>query len=141
MQIGVESSRAVENKRVYVVDSNDVSGMALQFMLADEMECNVYEDVQTALDWAENRPPNVILLGEALLQSDGVDIVGRFKAAIADVRMLVVCVDPQAEHVKAALAAGAASTIVKPLTVETVRRKVDAQLGRRVNLAIPVVQG
>ena len=139
MQIGVDTQRAVENKRVYVVDSNDVSAMALQFMLADEMECNVYEDVQTALDWAENRPPQLILLGEALLQSDGVDIVGKFKAAIADVRLLVVCANAEAEHVKAAIAAGAASAIVKPLTVETVRRKVDAQIGRRAPLDIAVV--
>ena len=141
MQIGVDTQRAVENKRVYVVDSNDVSAMALQFMLADEMECNVYEDVQTALDWAENRPPQLIVLGEALLQSDGVNIVGKFQAAIADVRLLVVCANPEAEHVKEALAAGVASTIVKPLTVETVRRKVDAQLGRRAALNIPVVLG
>jgi DNA-binding response OmpR family regulator len=141
MQIGVDTQRAVENKRVYVVDSNEVSAMALQFMLADEMECNVYEDVQTALDWAENRPPQLILIGEALLQSDGVGIVGKFKAAIADVRLLVVCANAEAEHVKEAIAAGAASAIVKPLTVETVRRKVDAQLGRRAALNIPVVLG
>jgi len=141
MQIGVDTQRAVENKRVYVVDSNDVSAMALQFMLADEMECNVYEDVQTALDWAENRPPQLILIGEALLQSDGVGIVAKFKAAIADVRLLVVCANAEAEHVKDAIAAGASSAIVKPLTVETVRRKVDAQLGRRAALNIPVVLG
>jgi len=141
MQIGVDTQRAVENKRVYVVDSNDVSAMALQFMLADEMECNVYEDVQTALDWAENRPPQLILIGEALLQSDGVGIVAKFKAAIADVRLLVVCANAEAEHVKDAITAGASSAIVKPLTVETVRRKVDAQLGRRAALNIPVVLG
>ncbi|WP_085314610.1 response regulator [Derxia lacustris] len=141
MQIGVDTARAVENKRVFVVDSNDVTGMALQFMLADEMECNVYEDVQTALDWAENRPPQVILLGEALLLSDGVDIVGKFKAAIPEVRILLVTADAAAEHVKAGIAAGAASSIVKPLTVEAVRRKVDAQLGRRAALSIPVAQG
>jgi len=141
MQIGVDTQRAVENKRVYVVDSNDVSAMALQFMLADEMECNVYEDVQTALDWAENRPPQLILIGEALLQSDGVGIVAKFKAAIADVRLLVVCANAEAAHVKDAITAGASSAIVKPLTVETVRRKVDAQLGRRAALNIPVVLG
>jgi DNA-binding response OmpR family regulator len=141
MQIGVETSRAVENKRVFVVDSNDVAAMALQFMLADEVECHVYEDVQTALDWAENRPPQLLLLGEALLLSDGTEIVGRFKAAVAGLRLLVVCADAQAAHVQAALAAGAQSTIVKPLTVEAVRRKVDTQLGRRAVLAIPVVPG
>jgi len=141
MQIGVDTQRAVENKRVFVVDSNDVTGMALQFMLADEMECNVYEDVQTALDWAENRPPQVILLGEALLEAEGAEVIGKFKAAIADVRILLVVTDANAEFVKAGIAAGAASTIVKPLTVEGVRRKVDAQLGRRAALSISVVQG
>ena len=38
MQIGVETSKAVENKRVFVVDSDEITRAALQFMLHDENE-------------------------------------------------------------------------------------------------------
>ena len=38
MQIGVETSRAVENKRIFVVDDDEIIRAALQFMLHDEYE-------------------------------------------------------------------------------------------------------
>ena len=37
MQIGVDTQRAVETKRAFIIDSDDISAMALQFMLADEL--------------------------------------------------------------------------------------------------------
>ena len=42
MQIGVDTQRAVETKRAFIIDSDDISAMALQFMLADELEVNVF---------------------------------------------------------------------------------------------------
>ena len=44
-----------------------------------------------------------------------------------------------AEQTIAGESAGAQSTLLRPLKVENVRRKVDAQLGRRAALEIPVV--
>ncbi len=46
MQIGVDSQRAVENKRIYVIDDDEVTRAALQFMLHDE---NVRGEVDAAL--------------------------------------------------------------------------------------------
>jgi len=37
MQIGVEVSRAVENKRIFVVEDDEIIRSALQFMLHDEI--------------------------------------------------------------------------------------------------------
>lgn len=139
MQIGVDSQRAVENKRVFVVDNDDVVSMALQFMLADEMETHVLADSAEALAKGRSAPPDLLLLGAGVLASEGVDVVTRLKEGLGGVKMLVVCSDADDEEVKAALALGAESTLLRPLKVETVRRKVDTQLGRRTPLEIPVV--
>ncbi len=40
MQIGVETSRAVENKRVFLVSDDEITRAALQFMLHDEFEAH-----------------------------------------------------------------------------------------------------
>lgn len=136
MQIGVDSQRAVENKRVFVVDDDDVVGTALQFMLADEMETHVFADLASALTVAAATPPDLVLLGAGLLAGDAVT---RLRAVLPQVRILIVCSDADDHAVRQALAAGAQSTLLRPLKVENVRRKVDAQLGRRAALEIPVV--
>jgi hypothetical protein len=38
MQIGVETSKAVDQRRVFVVDDDEVTRAALQFMLHDEID-------------------------------------------------------------------------------------------------------
>ncbi|MBU0604460.1 MAG: response regulator [Gammaproteobacteria bacterium] len=139
MQIGVDSQRAVENRRVFVVDNDEVVGMALQFMLADEMETHVLQGSAEALSKGAAAPPDVLLLGSGVLASEGVDVVTRLKAGLPGVKILLVCLDAAEDDVRAALALGADSTLLRPLKVENVRRRVDTQLGRRTPLEIPVV--
>ncbi|MEW6168504.1 MAG: response regulator [Pseudomonadota bacterium] len=140
MQIGVDSKRAVENKRVFVVDANDISATALQFMLADEMETHVYETGAAALERAAAFPPQLVLLAQNILESDGVGIIARLRAAIDGVKILLVCSDAAHPLIVEALSLGASSTLLRPLKLETVRRKVDGQLGRLPQLNIPVVR-
>ncbi len=139
MQIGVDSQRAVENKRVFVIDSDEVVSMALQFMLADEMETHVLGSSAEALTKGRSAPPDLVLLGADVLEGEGVDVVTRLKDGLGGVRMLLVCTDADDENIRQALALGAESTLLRPLKLENVRRKVDTQLGRRAPLEIPVV--
>ena len=139
MQIGVDSQRAVENKRVYVVDSDDIVSTALQFMLADELETHVLLSGTEALTKASSAPPELILLGVSVLEAEGVAVVTRLREAISGVRLLIVCLDSDEALVQQALALGANSILERPLKLETVRRKVDAQIGRRAALGIPLV--
>lgn len=139
MQIGVDSQRAVENKRVFVIDSDEVVSMALQFMLADEMETHVLGSSAEALTKGRSAPPDLVLLGADVLEGEGVDVVTRLKDGLGGVRMLLVCTDAEDESIRQALALGAESTLLRPLKLENVRRKVDTQLGRRAPLEIPVV--
>lgn len=139
MQIGVETQRAVENRRVFVIDSDDVVSAGLQFMLADEMETHVFATPAEALAKAVAWPPELAIVGISVLEQEGAAVVTRLREALPALRMLIVCFDADEPLVKEAIALGAASTLLRPLKLENVRRKVDAQLGRRSALEIPVV--
>jgi DNA-binding NarL/FixJ family response regulator len=139
MQIGVDTQRAVENRRVFVIDSDDVVTAGLQFMLADEMETHVFGTPAEALAKAQNWPPELVLLGASVLEQEGAAVVTQLREALPELRILIVCFDAEYAVVKEALALGAVSTLLRPLKLENVRRKVDSQLGRRAALEIPVV--
>jgi DNA-binding NarL/FixJ family response regulator len=134
MQIGVDAQRAVENRRVFVVDDDDVTAMALQFMLQDENETHLLPDLAAAQ--AAPLAPDVLLVGIALLAAHGAP--AELKQQCGGARLVAVADREAAAAVDWALAAGADGALWKPLTVETVRRTVDRQLGRRTELHIPV---
>lgn len=139
MQIGVEASRAVENKRVFVIEADEVSAMALQFILADENETHVLQGIDAALAKGRQWPPNLVLLGAGIVAANGAQVVAQLKAEWPGLKILVVADSLEEPAVKAAQAQGADSVLLRPLTLETVRRRVDTQLGRRTPLAIPIV--
>ena len=49
MQIGVELSRAIENKRIFVIDRDEVTRAAIGFMLYDENETHEAASVAEAI--------------------------------------------------------------------------------------------
>lgn len=140
MQIGVDTQRAVETKRAFIIDSDDISSMALQFMLADELEVNVLASSAEAIARAQGSVLNVILLGASVIEAEGAAVVSSLLAALPGVPIIVFGLDGDA-GVAQALKLGARSAIVRPFKVEAVRQKVNAQIGRRAVLTIPVVLG
>ncbi len=139
MQIGVDSQRAVENKRVFVVDEDEVNSMGLQFMLADENETHVLPRLEAALEKAVRWQPDLVLLGAGQLATDPVGVIARIKAGMNNVKVVIVCAKLDEPGVREALANGANGTLYTPLTIEGVRRRVDTALGRVAALGIPVV--
>lgn len=138
MQIGVESARAVENKRVFVLDSDEITRAALQFMLHDENETHEIAGVELAFDKARDWLPDVILVGMPIVLTHGVEVVAEIRRRIPKAKVMIVA-DTMADPVaQSCLKLGAHSVLAKPLTIESVRRKVDIQLGRRTALSIPV---
>ena len=124
MQIGVESSRAVENKRVFVVDGDEITRAVLQFMLHDENETHEFADVAQAYDKARQWKPDAILLAMGLVEVHGIGLIEQIAARVPGARRC--------------LQRGAHTLLAKPLTIESVRRKADLLLGRRSALTIPV---
>ena len=139
MQIGVETAKAVDQRRVFVVDDNEITRAALQFMLHDEIETHELATPEEAyakgVDWLQ---PHVVLLGVSFLRQRGVALVGEFAAKFPGVRILIVCDKSDEATAVEGIKAGAHGALVKPLTLESVRKKVDTILGR--GGAVPIVQ-
>lgn len=139
MQIGVETAKAVDQRRVFVVDEDEVTRAALQFMLHDEIETHELATPEEAyakgVGWLK---PDVILLGVSFLKARGSAVIGELATKFPDVRILIVT-DKSDEAVAVdGIKAGAHGAVVKPLTLEGVRKKVDTILGRAG--AAPLVQ-
>jgi DNA-binding NtrC family response regulator len=139
MQIGVETSKAVDQRRVFVVDEDDITRSVLQFMLHDEIETHELASPEEAYEKGQNwLTPHLILLGVSWIQKRGVAIVDEFSAKYPGVRILIVCDKDEEKTAVEAMQAGAHGAVVKPLTIEAVRKKVDTVLGR--GGAAPLVQ-
>lgn len=139
MQIGVETSKAVDQRRVFVVDDDEITRAALQFMLHDEIEThelsNPEEAYDKGVDWLK---PHVVLLGVSFLGERGVELIQEIMTKFPDVRVLIVCERKDEAIAIEGMKAGAHGTLVKPLTLESVRKKVDTVLGR--GGGTPIVQ-
>ncbi|WGJ13165.1 response regulator [Methylocapsa sp. D3K7] len=139
MQIGVETSKAVDQRRVFVVDHDEVTRAALQFMLHDEIETHELATLEEAYDkGTEWLKPDVLLLGVSFLKEKGMELVGELKAKFPGVRILIVCDKSDEAAAVNGMKAGAHGALVKPLTIESVRKKVDTILGR--GGAAPLIQ-
>lgn len=131
MQIGVEISKAVENKRIFVIDEDEIMRAAMQFMLHDENETHE----APSLDWAYNKakdwPPDLAIVAEALVRRRGWEIFAEMRENLSGAKILVVAESSTDGFAKQCLADGADGVLIKPLTIEFMRRKVDVLLGRR----------
>jgi CheY-like chemotaxis protein len=138
MQIGVETSRAVDNKRIFVVDDDEIARAALQFMLHDENETHELADVDAALSKNTLGAPDVILLSTNLLRVHGVSVLDTFKARFTGVKLLLVAQSRNDPAAAEGLQHGADAVLTKPLTVEATRKSVDRLLGRSTRTVIPI---
>ena len=131
MQIGVETAKAVDQRRVFVVDEDEITRAALQFMLQDEIETHelgtLTEAYEKGVGWLK---PDVVLLGVSFLKSQGAGLVKEIAGKFDGVRILIVCEKADETTAVDGIKAGAHGALVKPLTLEAVRKKVDTVLGR-----------
>lgn len=131
MQIGVETSKAVDQRRVFVIDDDEITRTALQFMLHDEIETHELATPEEAFakgtDWLR---PQLVLLGVSFLKARGTALLGELTAAFPGLRILIVTEKSDEATALEGLKAGAHGALVKPLTLEAVRKKVDTILGR-----------
>jgi CheY-like chemotaxis protein len=128
----------VDNKRIFVVDDDEITRAVLQFMLHDENETHEVPDVETALTRNALGAPDVILLGETLLRAHGVSVLDTIKATYPAVKLLLVAASPNDPIIAEGLRCGADAVLAKPLTVETTRKQVDRALGRVSRSVIPI---
>jgi CheY-like chemotaxis protein len=138
MQIGVETSRAVENKRIFVVSEDDITRTVLQFMLHDENETHELPDLAAAYAKAADWKPDLILLDLRVAQTQGAAVLQEIAAKLRGAKIMLIANEGQDARAQTYLQAGAHSVLTKPFTVEGVRRKVDGLLGRGVGAMVPL---
>ncbi|NOJ41544.1 response regulator [Bradyrhizobium australiense] len=131
MQIGVERSKAVDQRRVFVVDDDETTRAALQFMLHDKIETHELATPEEAFArGVDGLKPHVALLGASFLKLKGPTLIGEFAAHFPDVRILIICDKHDWPTAVEGIKAGAQGALLKPLTLEAVRKKVDTILRR-----------
>jgi DNA-binding NarL/FixJ family response regulator len=131
MQIGVETAKAVDNKRLFVVADDDITRMALQFMLHDENETHDLPTLEAAFDKSVDWKPDLLLLGIDVVHARGTDTLLLIRSRLPQTKILLVADNRDDPLVAACQSIGVDGLLVKPLTVEDTRRKVDGMLGRR----------
>ena len=137
MQIGVESARAVDNKRLFVVANDEITRMALQFMLHDENETHDLSSLEAAFDKSVEWKPDLLLLGIDVVHERGVDVLQVIRSRLPGTKILLVADTREDPLVAPCQSAGIDGLMVKPLRVEEARRRVDGLLGRKQAL-IPI---
>ena len=75
--------------------------------------------------------PDLIILAEALVRERGSGLLKEIAERLPDTKILVIVDSATDGFGKQCLADGADGVLIKPLTIEFVRRKVDVLLGRR----------
>ncbi|MEJ2408266.1 MAG: response regulator [Novosphingobium sp.] len=131
MQIGVETSKAVDQRRIFVVDEDEITRAALQFMLHDEIETHELSTLAQAFEKGQDwLLPDVLILGMSVLKAEGIEALAKIAERYPTARVLIVAGPEDEELGLAALKAGAAGALLKPLRIEAVRQKVDTVLGR-----------
>lgn len=131
MQIGVETEKALDNKRLFVVANDDITRMALQFMLHDENETHDLPTLEAAFDKSVEWKPDLLLLGIDVVAERGVEVLSLVRSRLAGTKVLLVADSRDDPLVAACQGAGIDGLLVKPLRVEDARRKVDGLVGRK----------
>jgi CheY-like chemotaxis protein len=134
VQIGVEASRAVDNKRVFVVDSDESTCAALQSMLHDETKTHELTRAEQVFTNGADRTPDLVLLGLAIVREKSTTAIGGIVARLPTLKVLPITDRAEDPLVRACLEANAHGLLAKPLSVESVRRQVDRLLSRRTSL-------
>ena len=136
MQIGVEMSRALENKRIFLLSDDEITRAALQFMLHDDYEAHDLQDLSAAYAKASEGRPDLVLLGLEIVEARGAAVLQEIAGKLPGAKIMLIAAPGQDAFAQSFLAAGAHSVLTKPLTIEGVRRKVGIVLGHGANAMV-----
>ena len=126
MQIGVDCNLAVGNRRIFVLDTDEIGRMVVQFMLHDEYETHEIASLQAAVAKAQDWPPDLVILGEALLDEGGLT-VEMVSEQFPKARLMLVVGEARSALSQPVIRKGLVF-LHKPLRLEDVRAKVAAVL-------------
>lgn len=138
MQIGVDSAKAVDNKRVFVVGNDEIIRMVLTSILHDENETHDLSSLDAAFSKAAEWKPDLLLLDCEVVRDQGMPVLAAIKSGMHGVKIMLIAESGDDPYALECLQAGADGLLAKPLVIESVRKKVDAMLGRKRRVVIPL---
>ncbi len=131
MQIGVETSKAVDQRRIFVIDEDEITRAALQFMLHDEIETHELASLAEAFARGTGwQTPDLVILGVSIVAKEGTDAIRAITGQWPAARVLIATGQEDEPLALEALKTGAHGALIKPLRIEAVRMKVNTVLGR-----------
>lgn len=131
MQISVKVAKAIERRRVFVVDDNESFRAAIEFMLHDEYEAHELASASETLAKAERIRPDLLVLAEGVIRVNGLDLIQEFLARVPETKIIVIVDQVSSGFGQECVAEGAHGFLAKPLQIELLRDKVDALLSAR----------
>ena len=136
MPIDLEPFPSEEDDIIFVVEGDEVIRSALHFILDDQNETHSFANldlafVQVAELKARDTAPALVLLGVDLLKNNGQRTVAEIARELPGARILIVANTVNDPLALTALEWGAHDVLGKPISFDSVHRRVDALLRRQ----------
>jgi DNA-binding response OmpR family regulator len=131
MRTNRDTSQPTRDKRIFVVESDEVIRSALQFILEDGNETHGLASLEKAYARGDTWKPDLVLLGVSIVRSQGVRVLDDIGVRLPGAKILLVVDSRNDPLAQLCLAAGADDVLGKPIATDPVCDKVDLLLGRR----------
>jgi len=122
--------REITDCHVMVVDDTEANVHILVETLGDDYEVSVAMDGQSALEYVDSDPPDLILLDVMMPEIDGYEVCRRLKAdeATRDIPVIFVTSMGETKDETKGLELGAVDYITKPISPPIVRARIRTHL-------------
>ena len=136
MPIDLRAYLPEEDDIIFVVEGDEVIRSALHFILDDQNETYSFANLDLAFAKvtelkAQDTAPGLILLGVDLLKNHGENTVAEIASQLPGARILIVANTVNDPLALTALEWGAHDVLGKPISFDSVHRRVDALLRRQ----------
>jgi len=120
-----------EDDIIFVIEADEVIRSALHFILADQSETHSFASLDLALAQARDVRPCLVLLGIDTLKDDGERAVAGIASRLPGVKIMIVANSADEPLALKALEWGAHNVMGKPISFDSVHRRVDGLLRRQ----------
>ena len=120
-----------EDDIIFVVESDEVIRSALHFILDDQNETHSFATLDLAYAGAGDVTPDLVLLGIDFLKDDGEGAVAGITRRLPGTKILIVANSVNDPLALKALRWGAHEVLGKPISFDSVHRRVDGLLRRQ----------
>jgi DNA-binding response OmpR family regulator len=120
-----------EEDIIFVVEGDEVIQSALHFILDDQNETHSFATLDLAYAKAADVTPDLVLLGIDFLKNDGEGAVAGIARRLPGAKILIVANSVNDPLALKALKWGAHDVLGKPISFDSVHRRVDGLLRRQ----------